>query len=450
MDNWKSNSKLIAEWDSELNGSINEFVGRGKVWWKCNKCICKSSGKAMRYLSSVSDRDRQRGCPYCQRKTCDCGCNSLFETNLELRDEWDSVNDDMKKYRTFSSKKVWWTCRSCICQTTQVSRRWQATICDRVLKNSGCPYCYHKVCDCGCNSLYYTHPHLREQWNNEKNGSMKLYSSHSGKKVWWRCMQMCSRTGIRHEWMSKIDDRTSQNQDCPICSGRTRCICGCNSVYELFPNLRDEWDSTRNKDMKLYSPTSKQSVWWICKKRSEHKWYAPIGNRTGNGTGCPYCRRSMMEETMATVLNELEIVYTHQEKAMIEGRTLRFDFYLPDYNTYIECQGCQHFHRDYYFHSKDDNSFDDLAERDLNKVIYVKDQQSSFISIAYTVSLKEYKQLIVNALSSILGGLTYKFYYSETYFWSVENDCITIPEFKDKYIPEIAKIYQHQLEMITG
>lgn len=61
-----------------------------------------------------------------------------------------------------------------------------------------------------------------------------------------------------------------------------------------------------------------------------------------NGKGCAQaCLTSRGEICAADLFNELGIKYQVQKK--FEDFDLRFDFYLPDYNIVIECDGAQHF-----------------------------------------------------------------------------------------------------------
>lgn len=61
-----------------------------------------------------------------------------------------------------------------------------------------------------------------------------------------------------------------------------------------------------------------------------------------NGQGCAQaCLSSRGEVCAADLFNELGVKYQVQKK--FNDFDLRFDFYLPDYNVIIECDGAQHF-----------------------------------------------------------------------------------------------------------
>lgn len=62
--------------------------------------------------------------------------------------------------------------------------------------------------------------------------------------------------------------------------------------------------------------------------------------------GCPFCgARSLMEEDIALLLTSENINFIRQvtRRTFVWLDNLRLDFYLPDYNIAIECQGEQHF-----------------------------------------------------------------------------------------------------------
>lgn len=61
---------------------------------------------------------------------------------------------------------------------------------------------------------------------------------------------------------------------------------------------------------------------------------------------CPKCDKtvSLGEKRILTMLDEKGVKYVSQYKKTLDGHNLRFDFYLPDYDLYIEFQGEQHYY----------------------------------------------------------------------------------------------------------
>ena len=61
-----------------------------------------------------------------------------------------------------------------------------------------------------------------------------------------------------------------------------------------------------------------------------------------SGYGCPKCNQSHSEKEIERILKENNLNYIYQYRCN-ELRYKSLDFYLPEYNTAIECQGIQHF-----------------------------------------------------------------------------------------------------------
>lgn len=89
----------------------------------------------------------------------------------------------------------------------------------------------------------------------------------------------------------------------------------------------------------------------ICHKKrkdgTEHGEFWQKPNSHLNGSGCKRCRNSQLERKFCLFLNRQNIKYT-QEKTFDwlignGGNHLYYDFYLPEYNIAVECQGIQHF-----------------------------------------------------------------------------------------------------------
>ena len=80
----------------------------------------------------------------------------------------------------------------------------------------------------------------------------------------------------------------------------------------------------------------------ICPKHGEF-WQTPCNHL--NGDGCPECNKSKLENEIKYFLLEKQIKFIEEKKFdwLIYKENMRLDFYLPEYNIAIECQGEQHF-----------------------------------------------------------------------------------------------------------
>ena len=99
----------------------------------------------------------------------------------------------------------------------------------------------------------------------------------------------------------------------------------------------------------------------ICPEHGEF-WQTP--NKHLSGHKCPKCSESIIEKEIRVLLDKEGIKYV-KEKRFNWMKTYRLDFYLPDYNIGIECQGIQHFTelKPYY----KDFRLDKQLERDEDK-----------------------------------------------------------------------------------
>ena len=123
---------------------------------------------------------------------------------------------------------------------------------------------------------------------------------------------------------------------------------------------------------------AKVKVSIICPKHGEF-WQTPDSHLRGNG--CPKCKRSHLETNVSIYLDNNNIKYEEQKTFgwLYNKKNLFIDFYLPDYNIAIECQGEQHFKK--YRWENNDNGLikrqrnDEikkmLCEKNNIKVVYV-------------------------------------------------------------------------------
>lgn len=92
-------------------------------------------------------------------------------------------------------------------------------------------------------------------------------------------------------------------------------------------------------------------------------WQTP-NNHLHDKAGCPICKESKLEGKIALLLDNNTIKYERQKKFPWLG-ALSLDFYLPDYNIAIECQGRQHFEPVTAFGGEEE--FKKILERDTRK-----------------------------------------------------------------------------------
>lgn len=88
-----------------------------------------------------------------------------------------------------------------------------------------------------------------------------------------------------------------------------------------------------------------------------------------------------------SILVNNNIEFKQEYLVEIDGDSHIFDFYLPEYNLYIEYDGIQHYKSIGYFGGKD--GLDTRMLRDSIKDSYVKSQNAKIVRIPYTYSEQE-------------------------------------------------------------
>lgn len=86
-----------------------------------------------------------------------------------------------------------------------------------------------------------------------------------------------------------------------------------------------------------------------------------------HGCGCPICSSSTLEKEVRTFLESNFITYSEQMTWdwLVYKKSQKVDFYLPEFNTAIECQGIQHFEPVDFFGGE--SRFNEQVEKDSNK-----------------------------------------------------------------------------------
>ena len=83
----------------------------------------------------------------------------------------------------------------------------------------------------------------------------------------------------------------------------------------------------------------------------EHGDFLQVPNSHLSGRGCPKCKQSHLERDIENILRKKQInsISQYHNQEIFDKQSL--DFYLPDYNIGIECQGEQHF-KDIFYKNK--------------------------------------------------------------------------------------------------
>lgn len=126
--------------------------------------------------------------------------------------------------------------------------------------------------------------------------------------------------------------------------------------------------------------TTNDDVVVICHKKdkygNEHGPFTQSALMHMQGQGCPKCQSSHLEQEIRSFCILNNFVYEEQKKFPWLGRQ-SLDFYLPDFNIAIECQGKQHFINERRY-----KNLDKIRERDIRKRKLCK--ENNVILLYYT------------------------------------------------------------------
>lgn len=287
------------------------------------------------------------------------------------------LEDTGKRYKNGS---VIWKCQ-CSCEEHNIAEVISGSLISGRTKSCGCLQ-KEKIRQQGIKN--------KKDLTGQKFGRLVVLkdSGMRGKRneVLWTCQCNCDKRSV-------IEVSTGHLQ-----SGHTK-SCGCLRDEILFLHGKHSAkDITGQHFGKLtaISPTNKRtksgSIIWKCKCDCGHKnivYVSQSNLKSGQVLSCG-CLLSKGESLIKQILDDCKISYETQKtfKDCINPKTntkLRFDFYLPDYNTCIEYDGIQHFSYKTGNNSwNNKENFEATIERDSFKNKYCKEHNINIIRIPYT------------------------------------------------------------------
>jgi hypothetical protein len=284
--------ELAAQWHSVKNETLTPSnVTQGsnkKVWWQgaCNH----------EWEATIGSRAQGANCPYCSGNKIRIGFNDLQSQNFILAEQWHpTLNKNLKPEQTLATSITsrWWQC--------ELGHEWSASPYSRHHRKTNCPYCTNQKLLVGFNDLFTKHPDIASQWHPVKNGALlpSHVTAQSVKKYWWE-------DSYGHEWYTRVLDRTTKGQGCPICANQI-VLSGFNDLATTHPLLALQWHPVKNDQILSteVNAGSHKKVWWLGK--CSHTWEAKIENRARNGLGCPICAN----QVILTGFNDLATTHPH-------------------------------------------------------------------------------------------------------------------------------------------
>lgn len=151
------------------------------------------------------------------------------------------------------------------------------------------------------------------------------------------------------EFKVRAESHTYGKVGCPECAKIARTLSQKVDLNEFKKRAvathKDEYDYSLVIEVTYRGYRDEVPI--ICKK---HGVFNQIAKKHVEGQGCKYCKKTKLEQEVEDFLKEHNINYVYFKNDFdwlkMEDSHARqsLDFYLPDYNIAIECQGEQHFY----------------------------------------------------------------------------------------------------------
>jgi very-short-patch-repair endonuclease len=160
----------------------------------------------------------------------------------------------------------------------------------------------------------------------------------------------------------------------------------------------NKYDYSKVKYNKMH-----EKVCIICPEHGE--FWQSMANHV-SGKGCPACKESFLEREVEKTLLDNNILFETQKQFnwLKIKKPMKLDFYLPDYNVAIECQGLQHFKSIPYFGG--DEKFEIRKQRDIIKRKLCEEHGIKILY--YTTEKIETDEKITNNLFELLDNIGYE------------------------------------------
>lgn len=194
--------------------------------------------------------------------------------------------------------------------------------------------------ECGRRAMIEAQRKSQEQFIKDaiaKHGDLYDYSKVDYKGDKKKVIIKCNVCG--HEW-SITPSNLLQGYGCPEC-GRRATIEKQRKSQEQFIKDAIAIHGDKYDYSKVDYQGNKEPVIIICNKCGTEFPCRPNDHLSGQN-GCPECYHSKLEESVLLMLKQNNIKYEREHRQLINGHKRRYDFYLPEYNVVIECQGEQH------------------------------------------------------------------------------------------------------------
>ena len=205
---------------------------------------------------------------------------------------------------------------------------------------------------------------------------------------------------------SKVDYVNSQTKVCIICpkhgefwqtplnhlkgKGCPDCYGNKKLTYDIFIEKAKKVHGDKYDYSKVVYKNVDKKVCIICPEHGEF-WQTPNKHFGKQMQGCPHCASSIIEKKCNSFFMNNNILFEQHKKFNWLGQQ-HLDFYIPEYNFAIECQGEQHY-KPVDFANKGEEwakmKFEQIKNNDKRKSILCKENNVKLYYIKYNENVVE-------------------------------------------------------------
>ena len=158
---------------------------------------------------------------------------------------------------------------------------------------------------------------------------------------------------------------------CPKCGVETVSGLKYKTAESFFEKANEIFKDLNGEPLYDYSKVEykdrETKICIICKKHGEF-WQTPTNHL--NGQGCPKCASSLLEQIVLNhLVTEGFMIEFHKKFDWLSyKKPMSLDFYLPEYNIAIECQGIQHFKPIEYFQGEEGYQYNIARDKEKKRL----------------------------------------------------------------------------------
>jgi very-short-patch-repair endonuclease len=251
-------------------------------------------------------------------------------------------------------------------------------------QHQGCKYCSHQSYP-STKEMFVEKANLK--FNNKYTYEKTSYKNNKT-KIWVTCP-------IHGDFEVRPDNHL-HGSGCPKC-GKISMASKEKFTKNKFIKLAESIHGNKYDYSKVEYIDYNTKVCIICPIHGEF-WQTPDNHLHNHG--CPFCKESKLEKKITDCLMKNHIKFIRQKTYnwLKYKKNLYLDFYLPDYNIAIECQGIQHYKISDFFGGE--KEFKEIVARDTVKLMLCKNKGIKILFFSDTKG-----ENIINDLNSLLKNI---------------------------------------------